>query len=93
MTNLTMIQTNIKKLLTEAGIEEARPTDDALVKMRISRRRFTQLLENKHKTEISVQELEAIRSWIEGLKDIDTNRLVGGDPNEIGLTERLGLTK
>lgn len=88
-----MIQTNIKKLFQDAGIEEARPTDEALERMGISRRRFTQLLENLHKTEITVQELEAIRGWIEGLKEIDTDRLVGNDTSSSLLAEKLGLIK
>ena len=88
-----MIQTNIKKLFTDAGLEEARPTDEALERMGISRRRYTQLVENLHKTEITVQELEAIRSWIDGLKDINTDRLVGADSTENLLADKLGLTK
>jgi len=88
-----MIQTNIKRLFVEAGLEEARPTDEALEKMGISRRRFTQLVENLHKTEITVQELEGIRCWIEGLKEINTDRLVGVDNTENSLAEKLRLSK
>lgn len=70
------MSTNIKKLLAEAGIEEIRPTDGALESMGVSRRRFTQLLENINKTPITVNELEGIKTYIHGFQEIDTNSLV-----------------
>lgn len=71
-----MTKTNIKLLLEKAGIEDPRPTQEALKKMGISRRRFTQLLENKNKTPMSVNELNGISDWIEGFKSIDTEQIV-----------------
>lgn len=77
------MSTNIKNLLVEAGIEEVRPTDKALVNMGISRRRFTQLLENINKTPISVHELEGIKEYIRGFQEIDLNALVRISPKDI----------
>lgn len=71
-----MTKTNIKLLLEKAGIEDPRPTNEALKKMGISRRRFTQLLENVNKTPMSVNELNSISAWIEGFKAIDTEQIV-----------------
>lgn len=88
-----MVQTNIKNLLLEAGIEEARPSDEALSKMRISRRRFTQLLENVNKTPITVPELESIKEWIEGFKNIDTDLMIGDIQKSSSLREKLGFVK
>jgi hypothetical protein len=71
-----MIQTNLKLLFTEAGIEEIRPTEQALEKMGISRRRYTQLVENINKTPITVPELAAIQSWIATWSEIDLEKIV-----------------
>lgn len=88
-----MIQTNIKKLFETAGIEMPRPTEQALETMAISRRRFTLLVDNKHVTPITVQELEAIKAWIEEIKAIDTEQLVGEWKDSKELANSLGLTK
>ncbi|PRY90625.1 hypothetical protein [Mongoliibacter ruber] len=88
-----MIKTNLKKLLLRAGLEEARPTEEALEKMEISRRRFTQLLENTNKTPINVHELESIKKWISGFQMVDTDLLVGEIAEKSCLTEKLGLIK
>ncbi len=88
-----MIQTNIKKLFMEAGLEEVRPSDDALAEMGIHRRRFSQLLENSNKTPINVNELEALKSWISGFQGIDIDKLVGTVRHETDLSHRLGLSK
>lgn len=88
-----MVQTNIKNLFLEAGIEEARPSEEALTKMGISRRRFTQLLENVNKTPITVPELEAIKEWIEGFKDINTEQIIGDIQKTSDLREKLGFVK
>jgi hypothetical protein len=87
------MQTNTKKLLEVAGIEEVRPTDEALAKMGMSRRRWTQLLENININPMTVQELEAIKEWIQGLQNIDTDKLIGKIPDKSQLSERLGLSK
>ena len=71
-----MTQTNLKKLFAESGLEEVRPTDEALSKMGITRRRFTMLLENSHSTDLTVQELEAIKAWVEQIKNLDSDRLI-----------------
>lgn len=88
-----MIQTNIKNLFLEAGLEEVRPSDEALEKMGISRRRYTQLLENVNKTPITVIELESIKEWIEGFKVINTEHLIGDYHKSSNLTEKLGFVK
>lgn len=88
-----MIQTNIKNLFLDAGLEEARPSDEALEKMGISRRRFTQLLENVNKTPITVPELESIKEWIEGFKNIDTDLMIGDIQKTSNLREKLGFVK
>lgn len=88
-----MIQTNIKKLFEQAGLEDPRPTDKALEEMNLSRRRYSQLLENTHKSPITVSELSAIKGWIAQIKDMDGEQVVGTyEPNE-DLAESLGLTK
>lgn len=88
-----MVQTNIKNLFLDAGIEEARPSDEALERMGISRRRFTQLLENVNKTPINVAELEAIKDWIQGFKNIDTDQMIGDIQKSSNLREKLGFVK
>lgn len=88
-----MTQTNIKNLFLEAGMEEVRPSDKALIKMGISRRRYTQLLENVNKAPITVMELEAIKDWIQGFKEINTDQLIGDFQKLSYLTEKLGFVK
>ncbi|MFN3802606.1 hypothetical protein [Belliella pelovolcani] len=88
-----MIQINIKNLLLNAGIEEVRPTDEALEKMGIARRRFTQLIENLNKKEITVAELEAIKVWVNGFSDIDTDRIIEQADSSYTMKEKLGLVK
>lgn len=88
-----MIQTNIKKLFESAGMEEVRPTAEALIEMGMSRRRFSLLLENTHATPITVQELEGIRGWIDRIKSIDSTQLVGDYTPDKELAESIGLSK
>lgn len=88
-----MMQTNLKRLLDTAGIEEIRPTEEALNQMGISRRRFTLLLENKHATAITVSELEGLKTWIEGIKSIETGQIIGDFSPESELAESIGLIK
>jgi hypothetical protein len=88
-----MVLTNIKNLFLEAGLEEVRPSDDALDRMGISRRRFTQLMENVNKTPITVAELESIKDWISGFKEINTDHLIGDIQKTSNLTEKLGFVK
>jgi len=88
-----MIQTNIKKIFEEAGLEAIRPTDQALETMGISRRRFTLLLENTHVSPISVQELESIKEWIQGIQTMDTDRLIGEYSPTDEVASSLGLSK
>lgn len=88
-----MIQTNIQKIFEDAGIENVRPTDKALENMRMSRRRFTQLMENSHKSSITVEELSALRGWILQVKEMDPDHLVGEFESSKRLAESLGLTK
>lgn len=88
-----MIQTNIKKLFENAGAEMPRPTDQALEMMNISRKRFTLLAENRKSTPITVQELEAIKAWIENIKSIDTDQIIGDFEPADELAISLGLTK
>jgi hypothetical protein len=88
-----MIQTNLKRLLQLAGIEEVRPSDEALEKMRMSRRRFTLLLENKHVTSMTVEEHESLKAWIEGFRQIDSSQIIGDFEPVEDLAESFGLTK
>lgn len=88
-----MIQTNLKKLFETAGLESVRPTDEALEKMGISRRRFTLLMENSHVSPISVQELESMKTWIEEIKMINTDQIVGDFTPHADIAESLGLNK
>jgi hypothetical protein len=88
-----MIQTNIQKLFEYAGIDNPRPTDKALEEMGISRRRFTQLLENTHKSPITVAELSAIKGWINQIKEIDPEQVVGEYEPAANLAESLGMSK
>jgi hypothetical protein len=88
-----MILTNIKKLFEEAGIDQVRPTDEALVRMGISRRRFTLLHENSHKTAITVEELTAIKEWMDGIKEINSDQIVGDATSDREIAESLGLQK
>jgi predicted oxidoreductase len=88
-----MTLTNIKRLFESAGLEEVRPTEEALTTMGISRRRFTLLLDNKNVTPITVDELEAFKAWMEGIKAIDTAQIIGEYDTESELAESIGLTK
>lgn len=88
-----MIQTNLKKLFENAGLEAVRPTDNALEKMDISRRRFTLLMDNKHVTPLSVQELEAIKTWVEEIKAIDSDQVIGDYTPHADIAQSLGLNK
>jgi hypothetical protein len=88
-----MIQTNIKNLLLEAGIEEVRPTDEALEKMGMTRRRFTQLSENSNRKDITVAELEALKGWIHGFADINTERLIEQADSSSSMKEKLGMIR
>jgi hypothetical protein len=69
-----MIQ--IKQLFHEAGIADVRPTDEALERMNLSRRRFTQICEGSNKSDITLTELHAIKAWIASVKEIDQNAIV-----------------
>ncbi|AEL24064.1 hypothetical protein [Cyclobacterium marinum] len=66
----------VKQIFQEKGIEDPRPTSEALKLMRMSRRRFTQLTEGTNKSELRISELVAIRKWIETIKEIDPNELI-----------------
>jgi len=88
-----MIQTNIKRLFLTVGIEEVRPTDEALEKMGISRRRFTLLLENKHATSMTIEEHESLKEWLEGIRYIDHTQIIGDFEDQESLAQSLGLTK
>lgn len=84
---------NIKNLFENAGLEEIRPTDQALKTMGISRRRFSQLIDNKYVTPIQVKELEAIKAWIEEIKSIDPNQIIGELDDSDKLARELGMSK
>lgn len=66
----------IKRLFEEAGIEDVRPTDQALQAMGLSRRRFTQLVEGTNKTDISVSELMSIKAWVRRVAEIDPEEVI-----------------
>ncbi|MDN3689061.1 hypothetical protein [Cyclobacterium jeungdonense] len=66
----------IKKLFEEAGIEDVRPTDEALKAMGLSRRRFTQLVEGTNKTDISVSELISIKAWVKRVTEINPEEVM-----------------
>ncbi len=88
-----MIQTNIQRIFENAGLDNPRPTDKALQEMGMTRKRFTQLLENTHKSHITVAELASIRGWISKIRELDPDQVVGEfEPNE-ALAESLGLSK
>ncbi|WP_289030183.1 hypothetical protein [uncultured Algoriphagus sp.] len=62
--------------------------------MGLSRRRFTLLVENsQYATPMSVHELEAIKTWIEGIKAIDADQIVGVYSRTADMAKELGLTK
>lgn len=63
-----MIQTDVQKILETEGLENSNPSAHALKEMRISRKRFTQLLENKEKKPITLGELACIKGWIYEIK-------------------------
>ncbi|AWW31880.1 hypothetical protein DN752_18030 [Echinicola strongylocentroti] len=88
-----MIAIRVKELFEEAGIEEVRPTEEALRKMGMSRRRFTQLTDNVNKTPISVPELEAIKEWIAQLREIEPDEIIGQSTVTSEIKNRFGLTK
>lgn len=88
-----MIQTNLKKLFLAVGLEEVRPTDEALEKMGLSRRRFTLLLENKHATSMTIEEHESLKDWIEGIKEIDHTQIIGDFEALDTLADKLGMTR
>ena len=88
-----MIPINLKKIFEQAGLEDPRPTDQALERMGISRRRFSQLLDNKHVNPITVPELEALKNWIEEIKSIDPELIIGDYSSHQHLADSLGLSK
>ena len=88
-----MIQTNIKKLFDEVGLESIRPTDEALLQMGISRRRFTILVDNIHKTPITIEEVQAIKAWITGVTALNPEEIIGENNSSKELAESMGLTK
>ncbi len=88
-----MIQTNIKNLFEAAGLENIRPTDEALEEMGISRRRFTQLLENVNKSSITYDEVNSLRNWISGIKELDPEAIIEGQSQTAEIAEDLGLSK
>jgi hypothetical protein len=88
-----MIVTNIQKIFESAGLENPRPTDKALEEMGLTRKRFTQLLENTHKSPITVAELSAIKGWIAKIRELDPEQIIGEFEPESDLAESLGLTK
>jgi hypothetical protein len=85
------VNINIKNLLLKVGIENLRPSDKALEEMGISRRRYTQLIENINKTPININELESMKKYIQGFQNIDTDKIIGKDLDD--LPNKLGLTK
>lgn len=72
---LKMTHINLKTMLENVGIQDPKPTQDALDQMGISRRRFTQLSENINKSPMSVHELEAIKNWVNGIRNIDPEEI------------------
>lgn len=66
----------IKELFTKAGIEDVRPTDEALKAMGLSRRRFTQLVEGTNKTEIRLTEVISIKAWVNGIREINPEKIL-----------------
>lgn len=65
----------IKEILKGAGLDEIRPTEEALTAMGISRRRFTQLVEGTNKSDVTLSEIKAIKKWLEGIRDIDPEKV------------------
>lgn len=88
-----MILTNIQKIFENAGLDNPRPTERALQDMGLTRKRFTQLLENSHKSPITVAELGAIRGWIAKIREMDPEQIVGEFEPSDSLAESLGLSK
>ncbi len=88
-----MILTNIQRIFEKAGLDNPRPTEKALQEMGITRKRFTQLLENSHKSPITVAELAAIRGWIAKIREMDPEQIVGEFEPADTLAESLGLSK
>lgn len=88
-----MILTNIKRIFENAGLDTPRPTDKALADMALTRKRWTQLLENSHKSPITVAELASIKGWIAKIKEMDPDQVVGEFEPADELAESLGLSK
>ncbi len=88
-----MILTNIQRIFENAGLDNPRPTEKALQEMGLTRKRFTQLLENSHKSPITVAELAAIRGWIAKIREMDPEQIVGEFEPVDTLAESLGLSK
>lgn len=92
-TKYKMVLINIKNLFESAGLENPRPTEKALEEMGLSRRRFTQLMENVYKSPITVAELEGIKRWITNITEMDPEQVVGQVEQANALAKQLGLSK
>ncbi len=84
---------NIKNLFEAAGLENPRPTDKALKEMGVSRKRYTQLMENVYKSPITVSELEGIKRWITNITEMEPEQVVGEVQHANALAESLGMSK
>ncbi len=71
-----MLTITVKEVFEKAGLEDIRPTENALQEMGISRKRFSQIIENSAKSPVTVSELEAIRRWMNGLSALSTESLI-----------------
>jgi hypothetical protein len=66
----------IKELFKAAGLDEIRPTDDALEAMGMSRRRFTQIADGSNKSDITLTEIMAIKKWLSKIREIDPDQVL-----------------
>lgn len=71
-----MEKITITARLRELGISEIKPTQEALIKMNISQRRLTTILDKKNKTPVTVCELQKISEWISNSNKIAEEDLV-----------------
>ena len=68
-----MIETNIQEILESAGIKNIELSAFALKEMGISKKRFLQLLKNRQKSPITINELACIKGWIYRFNEVNSN--------------------
>jgi len=74
----------LKEILSEIGLENLTPSKILLDRLKITRLRFFQILENKGKNEVTVAEKDNIEGWLaEALnKPVAEVLLMENEPND-----------